>query len=50
MGDTPLVMNQTRGALCGGKWGDLGRGALDDDGTLLISALTKKDISWRYRL
>lgn len=36
MGDTPLVMNQTRGALWGGKWGDRGRGGLDDDGALLV--------------
>jgi hypothetical protein len=37
MGDTPLVMNQTRGALCGGKCGDLGRGGLDDaDGAVLV--------------
>lgn len=36
MGDTPRVMNQTRGALWGGKCGDLGRGGLDDDDSVLV--------------
>jgi hypothetical protein len=37
MGDTPLVMNQTRGALCGGKCGDFGRGGFDNvDGVVLV--------------
>jgi hypothetical protein len=38
MADAPLVMNQTRGALWGGKCGDLGRGGFDDDddGALLV--------------
>jgi hypothetical protein len=38
MGDTPLVMNQTRGALCGGKCGDRGRGGFDndEDGVMLV--------------
>jgi hypothetical protein len=36
MGDTPLVMNHTRGALCGGKCGDRGRGGFDDDGAALV--------------
>ena len=51
MGDTPLVMNQTRGALCGGKWGDFGRGGFDDDeGALLIilEEASTYDASYRY--
>ena len=38
IGDAPLVMNQTRGALWGGKCGDFGRGGFDgaDNGALLV--------------
>jgi hypothetical protein len=36
IGDTPLVMSHTRGALCGGKCGDRGRGGFDDDGAALV--------------
>lgn len=39
MGDTPLVMNHTRGALCGGKCGDRGRGGFDDEGAVLVMAV-----------
>jgi len=39
IGDTPLVMNHTRGALCGGKCGDRGRGGLDDAGAVLVMAV-----------
>ena len=40
IGDAPLVMNQTRGALWGGKCGDFGRGGFDDadNGALLVMA------------
>lgn len=36
IGETPLVMNHTRGALCGGKCGDRGRAVFDDDGVALV--------------
>jgi hypothetical protein len=36
IGDTPRVMNHTRGALCGGKCGERGRGGFDDDGAALV--------------
>jgi hypothetical protein len=36
IGETPRVMNHTRGALCGGKCGERGRGGFDDDGGALV--------------
>jgi hypothetical protein len=32
-------MNHTRGALCGGKCGDRGRGGFDDVGALLVMSV-----------
>jgi hypothetical protein len=43
MGDTPRVMNHTRGALCGGKCGERGRGGFDDDGAALVMMERKCD-------
>jgi hypothetical protein len=36
MGDTPLVINHTRGALCGGKCGERGREGFDDEGAVFV--------------
>ena len=51
MGDAPLVMNQTRGALWGGKCGDLGRGGFVDDAGCALLVMSRVDLSvytsWR---
>lgn len=39
IGETPLVMNHTRGALCGGKCGDLGRAGFDVEGAALVMVI-----------
>jgi hypothetical protein len=43
-------MNQTRGALWGGKCGDLGRGGFvdDDDGALLVMSGLKRMMYTAY--
>lgn len=42
-------MNQTRGALWGGKCGDRGRGGFDDVGALLVMLEdTREAVSSRY--
>jgi hypothetical protein len=43
IGEVPDVINQTRGALCGGKCGDLGRGGREDDGALLCCGVMLQD-------
>jgi hypothetical protein len=51
MGDTPLVINHTRGALCGGKCGDRGRDGFDDDGAVLV--MTGREAytdAWRHSI
>jgi hypothetical protein len=36
IGEIPLVMNHTRGALCGGKCGDRGRGGFEEEGAAVV--------------
>jgi hypothetical protein len=43
MGDTPRVMNQTRGALWGGKCGDRGRTGFDDEDCALL-LMTNREV------
>ena len=55
IGDAPLVMNQTRGALWGGKCGDFGRGGFDDAdiGALLVMSGLEESVCtscWLARL
>jgi len=43
IGDAPLVMNQTRGALWGGKCGDFGRGGFDDADIGALLVMSRKE-------